>query len=709
MKNLKKIGFISLTVLALSACNSAASGNISFSHQEFVPGVKPTTYAPYEDDVVYDNLLGEYGKLLAEAKKEADDDVRYAKYAAAEAALLDTGLLGIASTNGGSYGITRVAYHTVPFVYWGNDADRLEGTLVVKATNDDHNFIKSADRAELKEAWNNAKAGKGSYDPKAMLTAKGYEFNENYVTTFAEDPATLDALATYHQNDTEIIMQGLEGLYKYDNMGVRQPAMAVGEPTISSDGLVYTFKIRNDAYWYTADKKQYAKVTADDFVAGFEHMLDAQAGLEYLADGIKGATAYYSESGTEASFAKTVGYKALDENTLEITLEKPESFFLTRLTYSCFMPMNRQFFKEKGGVFGVEAFDTRSAEEAYKYGLTSDINSILYNSAFIASNITAQSVMTYDINENYYGANKMTTKHLKWVYDDGKNPSAVYDNAVKGEYVGVGLGEASGLLKKAKEDGNFAKFNFISETDATTFYGGFNVNRQTFEYNSVKSNKTEQQKIDYRYAMQFADFRRALQHAWDRVTWNAAAVGEECAAFSLRNTYTPPEFVSLSKDVKINDKLFAKGTTYGKMVEYYLETFFGRKVNLDDAQDGWYNPTLAKQYLAKAKEQMGSSWSKVYIDLLCYSGSPAMVAKAQLYKKSIEDTLGVENVEVNITSAENTRDYYYAAYYATKGKDCCEDLFYGSGWGPDFGDPSTYLDTFLDNVTGGMTKLIGLY
>lgn len=709
MKNLKKLGFVSFVTLALTACSGPASAAISFSHTDFVPGVKPTEYTPYEDDDLYDAFLGEYRTLLEDAHAEKDDDVRYAKYAAAEAALLDSGLIAINATQGGNYAISRVAYRTAPQVFWGNDADRYESLVVTKPNATGNNFITSGDRADLKAAWDNAKAGKGSYDPKAILTGKGYEISDTYSDTYSEDPATLDALATYHQNDTEIIMQGLEGLYKYDNLGNRNPAMAVGEPTISSDGLTYTFKIRNDAYWYTADGRQYAKVTADDFVAGFEHMLDAQAGLEYLADGIVGATDYYSDSGTPEDFARSVGYKAIDDNTLEIKLVEAESFFLTRLEYSCFMPMNRQFFLDKGGVFGVDAFATRKTEDAYVYGNTADISSILYNSAYILKQLTSQSVMTAELNTNYYNASKVSIKNIRWVYDDGTNPIARYNAAVNGDYVGSGLGEASGVLALAKTDGNFDKYQFVTDTNATTYFGGFNVNRITFEHGTVVSPKTTQEKIDYRYAIQFADFRRALQHAWDRVTFNAASVGEACASYSLRNTYTPPEFVSLSKDVKINDKLFPQGTTYGEMVQYFLKEFFGRDINTADGQDGWYNPTLAQSYLAKAKEQMGDSWAKVKIDLLAYSGSPTNVAQAQLYKNSIETVLGSDNVEVNITYAANTRDYYYSAYYASSGALCCEDLYYGSGWGPDFGDPRTYLDTMQDNVTGSMTKLIGLY
>jgi ABC-type oligopeptide transport system substrate-binding subunit len=53
--------------------------------------------------------------------------------------------------------------------------------------------------------------------------------------------------------------------------------------------------------------------------------------------------------------------------------------------------------------------------------------------------------------------------------------------------------------------------------------------------------------------------------------------------------------------------------------------------------------------------------------------------------------------------------YYAAGYTAATSADCNYDAYAGSGWGPDFADPSTYLETFLSDGNGYMTKVIGLY
>jgi len=75
----------------------------------------------------------------------------------------------------------------------------------------------------------------------------------------------------------------------------------------------------------------------------------------------------------------------------------------------------------------------------------------------------------------------------------------------------------------------------------------------------------------------------------------------------------------------------------------------------------------------------------------------------------MEENLGTENVVINLIEATTPEDYYASGYRASNGEAGNFDFFQGSGWGPDYGDPSTYLDTFLGEGAGYMTKVIGLY
>lgn len=663
-------------------------------------------YVRGDDEEKYQAALGEYEELMAAAKAAATNDERFMLYAQAEAHLLESAVMIPDTTQGGAYTISRVAYRTIPYVQWGNDDDRLKSMVI------SDEFITKEERAELVAAWEAALAGGPAYDPAAILTSKGHTLQQDYTTTFQTAPVTIDWLNTSSQSDTEITVNCVDGLVEYDNLGSMQPALAESwESRINDDGTeTYTFHIRKGVNWYTSEGTKYAEVTAHDFVAGFHHMLDTQAGLEWLIDGVVvGGTNYYANGGSWDE----VGYKAIDDYTLEITLEKPISYFMTMLTYSCFLPICDSFYQSHGGVYGVEEYATASADtNTYTFGKSEDVASQVYCGPFLLQKLQKDSEIYIVKNKEYYGADKVTLNSIKWVFDNGENPDALYNDAVAGTYAGVALTVSSGLLDKAKADGNFDKYSYISDTTSTTYFGGLNINRGTFalESGTVASPKTEQQKIDTDTALNNKHFRQAMQYAFDKATVNATSRGEELACTNLRNMYTHPEFVKLENEVTDKDgHTFPAGTLYGDMVQYYCEQY-GMPIDVHDGIDGWYHPEEAKAALEAAKAELGDSVTyPIYIDVVYYSASDAQTAQANAYKSVIEGTLGAENVVVNLVEATTPEDYYASGYRASNGEAGNYDMFYGSGWGPDFGDPCTYLDTFLGEGAGYMTKVIGVF
>ena len=665
--------------------------------------VRPDSWSRAEDDAVYEEVLGEYTNLMEAAKNASSVDERFVLFAKAEAYLLDSAVMIPTTTQGGAYTISRIAPHTVPYVQWGNDDDRFKGLVI------SDEFITKAEREDLLTEWRNALAGNGTYDPAAYLTSKGHTLNRTYTTTFSTAPVTFDWLNTSSQADTEITVNTVDGLVEYDNLNRMQPALAESWD-ISDDGLTYTFHIRKGVKWYTAEGTEYAELTANDFVAGFHHMLDTQAGLEWLVDEVvAGAYDYYAEGGSWAN----VGYKATDDYTLEVTLIQPTSYFLTMLTYSCFLPICDSFYQSRGGVYGVDAFKEASADtNKYTYGLNTDVASQVYCGPFLIRQFQGDSEIVLVKNENYYKINDVNIDQIRWVYDAGEDPVAAYNDAVNGVYPGTGLSQASGTLDMAKNDGNFDKYSYISDTNSVTYFGGLNLNRGTYalENGTVASSQTDTQKIDTHLAILNKDFRQAVQFAFDRGTYNAISRGEDLKYTNLRNMYCHPEFVSLTSDVTDGKKTFTSGTFYGEIVQYYLEQL-GSTIKVADGQDGWYNPDAAKASFAKAKktlEKEGVTFP-INIDVVYYSGNSTWTAQAQAYKASIEGVLGAENVVVNLVEATTSEDYYAAGYRASNGEAGNFDMFYGSGWGPDYGDPSTYLDTFLGYGKGYMTKVIGLF
>ena len=729
MNALKNKGLLVLaasTLLTLAACAPAASSSEpapssrpssepsssepapASSKAEFstIPYVPQTgeTYVREADEDVFNRVMGKFAYDYDGAKAIADDSERFVAYARAEATLLESGVMAITTTRGGTYSMSRIAPRTAPYVFFGNDSDKIKGHILTAGAD---SFIKGSERAELIELWKKAAAGEGEYDPAAYLTGKGYTLGTEYATTFSTPNATFDSLATSMQADTEQMVNCYEGLVQYDNFGVLSPAMA--ESWESNEDLTkWTFHIRKGAKWYNSDRRAVADVTADDFVAGFQHMLDAAGGLEWIVEGVvKGVSEYLYEGG---SF-DDVGCYVDDNGDLVFELEAPESFFATRLTYSCFLPMNRAYFIAHGGEFGVDEFAEAKTGISYEYGTS--MNRVLYNGAFIPTTWDENSSLVITKNENYWDAEHVYVTKATWNYDDGSNPQALYAAARAGTYPGIGLGEASGLLQQSKDDGLFDDYHFVTDTDATTYFGGLNLNRgayvNTNDNAGCPSAQTEEAKILTHNLMQDQNFRRAIMHGWDRGTWNAISVGEDLKYNSLRNLYTQPEFVTLAKEVKVGDLTFAQGASYGEVVQQILDADGETNIKVADGQDGWYNPEYATQLMAKARQDNADIWAadkKVEIDMVYLSTSVSNTATANAFKQLLE-TQFPNDVQINLIAAANTTEYYAAGYRAPNGAAENQDIFYGSGWGPDYGDPSTYLDTFA--AGGYMLKVLGLF
>ncbi len=133
----------------------------------------------------------------------------------------------------------------------------------------------------------------------------------------------MDYITSTRDSTSSITTNLIDGLLENDQYGNLIPSMAESW-TVSKDGLTYTYKIRQGAKWYTSEGEEYAEVKAQDFVTGLKHAADGKSdGLTLIQDSIKGLAEYVSGETNDFS---TVGVKAVDDYTVEYTLNKPESF-----------------------------------------------------------------------------------------------------------------------------------------------------------------------------------------------------------------------------------------------------------------------------------------------------------------------------------------------------------------------------------------------
>lgn len=732
MKNLKRVlcALLALVmVLGFVGCKNngddkttPAPNNTNKPAESEVPATTvPTTPLPTGDynamsAAIYDAQLGAFNTLYQAAKEEQNVSKRYALMAQAEAKLLEAAVLIPGTTNGGNYGLSRVAKRSASTVLWGNDSDRFHNVLVTTE------LISAEDQTHLKAMWNEVR-GTGTYSQKATdyLKEKGYTLKDTYNMGYVSDPQTWDALATSRSADSEAIVNTYDGLVEYDNENEIKPALAESWE-VSEDGKTYTFHIRQGAKWVDAQGREVADVKADDFVAGMQHMLDAGGGLEYLVENIIVNALEYN-TGDVTDFAE-VGVKATDDNTVVYTLCQPTSYFITMLGYNVFAPMSRTYFESKGGVFGKDDYKAAVDAGTMKYGQT--VNDIAYCGPYTVTNHTAENTIVFQANPTYWNKDNITIKTLTWKFNDGKDPTKAYEDTKAGTLDGCGLSSAS--LEACKADGNFEKYCTVSDTDATSFVLFLNLNRNAYanfnDKTKAVSTMTDDQKKRTDAAMLNVHFRRAIGMGLDIATYNGQVVGEELKLNSVRNSYTPGNFIALEEDVTIEingeSKTFAKGTYYGEIMQAQIDAD-GVKIKVWDAENqtsdgfaGWHNPANAYEELQQAiteLKEFGVEISKdnpIVMDLPYYSGADVYTNRAQTLKQSVEEALQ-GCVVVNLVSCADAKEWYYAGYYTESGKDANYTLYDVSGWGPDYGDPATYLDTMLGDGAGYMAKCLGLF
>lgn len=702
---------VSVSSSASSESDASASAS-SESEAEAEESEMPEGYDETSTEL-YNEALGDFNDALATAKEAETVDERYALMAVAEGKLMESAMMYPLTSRGGMYAMYRMAPRTKDYTLWGSDNVRYHQYVVTT------DFIKAEDYNEMRAKWDELK-GTGTYESwvKEYLAGKGYTLKDSFSMPYASDPVTWDGLATSRAADNDAIINTYDGLMEYDVEGTLQPALAESYE-VSDDGLTYTFHLRKDVKWTDSQGREVDTVKADDFVAGMQHMCDAQGGLEYLVQGvIKNVSQYISGEVTDFD---EVGVKAVDDYTVEYTLEEPCSYFMTMLGYTIFMPMSRSYYQSQGGKFGAE-YDSSAAD--YQYG--KDSNSIAYCGPYLVTNATAKNTIVFKLSDSYWNKDNVNIKTLTWLFNDQSDVTKMYTDAKAGTVDYVNLNTST--METAKSEGLYDQYAVVSDTDATSFMGFYNINRTATananDGTTAKSTKSDEEIQRTNKALQNVHFRRAISFAADRGAYNAQQVGEDLKYTSLRNTFTPGYFVSLSKDttIQINgtDTTFPAGTYYGEIVQKQIDAD-GVKIKVWDAEnktsdgfDGWYNPENAVEELNTAIEELAEDGitidesNPIQIEYPYPSAVEVYTNKANSYKKSVEAALGGK-VVINLVDAVDLDGWYYAGYYVNYGYEQNYDVYDVSGWGPDFGDPCSYLDTMLPDYEGYMTKCFGIF
>ena len=507
-----------------------------------------------------------------------------------------------------------------------------------------------------------------------LLSACGQSNTDTstYSSTFSANPTTFNYLLDYYADNTAVITNLVDGLLENDSYGNLVPALAE-DWSVSADGLTYTYKLRKDAKWYTADGEEYASVKAQDFVTGIKYAADNKGqAMDLIQNSIKGLNDYVT--GVTNDFS-TVGVKALDDYTVEYTLTRPEPYWNSKTTNSILFPVNEEFLKSKDKDFGT---------------LTPD--SILYNGPYLLKDFISKSSIEYVKNPHYYDHDKVTIEKVKLAYFDGSDQEMTIRNFESGAYSIAGVYPNSSNYAKTKE--KYQDNIVYSLQDKTSWYFNFNVNRKAYNHTAKTS---DQQKNSTQTAILNKNFRQAINFGIDRTAYSAQSNGEEAASKTLRNTLVPPTFV------QVGDKTFGE-VTASKLVNYGTEW---SGINLADAQDAYFNKEKAQAKFAEAKKELEAQGVTfpIHLDVPVDQTNKNAVSGMNSVKQTLETVLGSDNIVIDVQQL-STDDFGNVAFLAPNPAARDYDLNF-DGWVGDYQDPSTYLDPF-NAETGFYLKIFGL-
>lgn len=243
-------------------------------------------------------------------------------------------------------------------------------------------------------------------------------------TTTSELP-TMDTTMVTDTVSFDMMNNVNEGLYRQNAEGEYEAGVLDGEPEISEDGSVYTYKIKEDATWSNGDP-----VTAKDFVYAWQRLVDPDtaAPYSYLADGIIQNATEIIAGEMEPS---ELGAVAVDEKTLEVTYAKPVPYLEGLLSMAPFYPLNQKYVEEQGD----------------SYATNSD--TVLYNGPFALSDWDGTNLNWSLVkNDSYWDADNVQLDTIKYqVLKETSTALNLFDSGeidyttVSGEYVAAREGD----------------------------------------------------------------------------------------------------------------------------------------------------------------------------------------------------------------------------------------------------------------------------
>lgn len=462
-----------------------------------------------------------------------------------------------------------------------------------------------------------------------------------YRLLYSSEVSTLNYLVTSSSHEIRIGANVIDTLVEYDSFGNVIPSLATSFE-ISKDGLSITFELRKGEYWVNEKGEKIAEVTANDFISAMKYVLTKEYESEtakLLFGLIKNAKDYYEKQGD----FERVGVKAYGNYTLVYTLEQPCPYFLSYLTYGCFMP----------------AYGPLLEERKERFGAATGADTLYYNGAYRLAVFKPQEKRTFQKNETNWDADRVYIEKIEETYNSEAAtlaPALVLRDEI--DYAAI----HSDLLDTfMKQDGTK---NLVTRGREKTDYSYFYI----FNFNPKFDKRYEPD--NWKKAVQNENFRLAIMSAMDRV--KALRVAEPNHPEELLlNTITPPNFVSY------------EGKDYTEFEALY-------EISKIDS----FKKDMAVVYKEKAMWELKETGCTFPVKILLRyrANSSDWANECVVLAQQIESLLGKDFVKFVVEAGPSQN-------FTSQVRERGDYAMLKANWGADYADPQTFTEIFDQDFT----------
>ena len=336
-------------------------------------------------------------------------------------------------------------------------------------------------------------------------------------------------------------------------------------------------------------------------------------------------------------------------------LKAPCPYFLTLVTYGCYLPINGEFY-ESLAIENPEPTINDNGEEEYvtnEFG--TDLDKILYCGAYLCENWLPQEEFIWVKNENYWDAEHVYITRVSGKYN-AQAGSIAPEMFLRGEIDSCNV--TTNILDDWLNGAN-AQYVHLSLMEAGVQYMLFNFNPH---YDDEAAGE------NYKLAVNNKNFRLSIVYGLNKA-YCVSAYDPYNAEELVINTMIPADFT------------FADGKDY---------TSFG---DLPELSKGFYDPDKAVAFRDAAKEELTAAGATFPIKLvMTYKTNDSDWAnQVQLQKSQLESVLGTDYIDVILYAGP-------ADNFLSQTRRAGKYSMQRCNWGADYADPETWTDPFAVNI-----------